>query len=61
VRRVVDTECERHRRGGVCVFACVDTITVYVGSQKYESVKSMKKSVRKLVSNESGYYRMKCE
>jgi hypothetical protein len=57
----VDTECERHRRGGVCVFACVDTITVYVGSQKYESVKSMKKSVRKLVSNESGYYRMKCE
>ena len=39
----VDTECERHHRGGVCVFACVDTTTVYVGDKKYESVNEYEK------------------
>jgi hypothetical protein len=34
---IVDTDCERHHHGGVCVFACVDTTIVIVGDQKYES------------------------
>ena len=39
----VDTECERHHRNGVCVFACVDTTTVYVGDKTYESVNEYEK------------------
>ena len=35
---LVDTDCTRHHRDGECIFACVDTTTVYVGEEKYESL-----------------------
>ena len=35
---LVDTDCTRHHRAGECIFACVDTTTVYVGEEKYESL-----------------------